>query len=392
MSTLSGHSAPGQALGYYWQVHLALLQLADGSTGGMVGIETLDDVAFSGPDGKTILLQSKSTTDPDRNPLSDASLALWKTLAIWTAALRARDFNPAHTALVLATNATLTDCLALRIGAATTTEAVNLVVAELRQTPAKPADGILESVKTVRAATNDELCALVGCIQVEHGGSGHSRDGVREQILAKCHIPDGVNPDRFLDAVVGWLHNSAVSAWSAGTPAWVSQTTFANIRQHVVESQRRRRVRELPSRAIICDPEHVESHRSSGFVRQLEIIDADGSTIEDAITDYIKHNHERLRLVKEGHVLDEDWDQFEDRLVEHWKPIARGQPSARTKAEIRRIGTTVYSETQKLRENLAGQPTEEPYLTRGAYQRLADSLLVGWHPKFKDLVAKVAAR
>lgn len=392
MSTLSSHSAPGQALGYYWQVHLALLQLAQGSSGGMVGIETLDDVAFSGSDGRTVLIQSKSTTDPDRNPLSDTSLALWKTLAIWTAALRAGDFNPAATTLILATNASLTDCLALRIGAATETQAVTAVVAELRRTPATPADGILESVNAVRAASDDELRRLVGCLMVEHGGSGHSRDEVREQILAKCHLPDGVRPDSFLDAMVGWLHNTAVAAWSTGSPAWIDQAAFANMRQHVVESQRRRRVRELPSRAIICDPEHVESHRSSGFVRQLEIIDADGSTIEDAITDYIKHNHERLRLVKEGHVLDEDWNQFEDRLVEHWKPIARGQRSARTKQEMRRIGAVVYSEAQKLRENLAGQPTEEPYVTRGAYQRLADSLLVGWHPKFKDLVAKVAAR
>ncbi|GMV23986.1 MAG: hypothetical protein AMXMBFR58_00170 [Phycisphaerae bacterium] len=390
MSTLSGHSAPGQALGYYWQVHLALLQLAKGSSDGMVGIETLDDVAFSGPDGRTILIQSKSTTDPVRNPLSDTSPALWKTLATWTAALRAGDFKPAVTTLILATNATLTDCLALRIGVATEAEIVNAVVAELRRTPTKPAESIRELVNAVRSASDSELSRLVQCVHVEHGGTGHGRDDVREQILAKSHLPDGVRPDSFLDAMVGWLHNVAVSAWSAGTPAWIGQSAFANMRQHVVESQRRRRVRELPSRAIICDPAHVESHRSSGFVRQLEIIDADGATIDDAITDFIKHNHERLRLVKEGHVLDEDWHQFEDRLVEHWKPIARGQPAARTKQEMRRIGTTVYNEAQRHRESLAGQPTEEPYLTRGAYQRLADSLTVGWHPKFKTLVAKVA--
>ena len=212
MSTLTGHSAPGQALGYYWQVHLALLQLAQGSSGGMVGIETLDDVAFTGDDGKTVLIQSKSTTDPDRNPLADTSLSLWKTLATWTAALKTGDFDPDVTTLILATNATLTNCLALRVGAAMEPDAIKAAVAELRRVPAKPADVIRDFVSAVRTASDDELCKLVRCVQVEHGGSGHSRDEVREQILAKCHLPDGVRPDGFLDAMVGWLHNAAVTA------------------------------------------------------------------------------------------------------------------------------------------------------------------------------------
>ncbi len=383
MSSLSSHSAPGQALGYYWQLDLALLELAQGSTGGIVGVETLDDVAVVDTGGNITLIQSKSSVDAERNPLSDSSKTLWKTLAIWLAALRTSEFAPDKTSLVLVTNAEMASGLALRLGAAVDEDVIKECVRELRTFPAKPADGIRAYVKTVRDASDAELSALIRCIKVRHSGTGHSRGGVREQILAKCHLPDGVSGDQFLNSMAGWLHNFVVNAWSQGDAALVKQAAFANMRHHLVELQRRRRVRELPSRDIVCKHEDIATHRSSGFVRQLEIIDADASTVEDAIVDFLKHNHERLRLVKEGHIIEEDWDQFEDRLIDHWKPIARAQPSTTSKAGTRRAGTTIYNEVQKHREQLAGEATVEYYLTRGAYQRLADDLRVGWHPDYK---------
>lgn len=390
MGTLVDHSAPGQALGYFWQVQLGLLRLAEGSPGGRLGLETLDDIVYEHGSGRVTLTQSKSTVDADRNPISDSSVQLWKALATWTDALVCGEIEPTKTRLLLVTSSRLTDCLALRIGAADDMKSIDAAVQELRTKPSKPGKTMEPFLKRVRAATPAQLSALVQCIEVQHAGTGHSHDGVREQILAKCHLPDGVDSAQFMDSMVGWLHNTAVARWSANQPAFATQGDFNNVRQRVVEALRRRGVRELPSRAITCDPGAVDSHRSTGFVRQLEIIDADGATVDDAITDFIKHNHERLRLVKEGHVLDQDWEEFEARLVEHWKPVHRSQPAAKSKSEMRRIGRSVYQEIQKHKEVLAGQATDEYYLTRGAYQRLANAIALGWHPKYESLVRRAS--
>lgn len=385
MTSLAGHTAAGQSLGYLCQVDHALLQLARGTSGGVVGIETLDDIAVV-QDGKTRLIQSKATTDPSRNPISDSSRDLWKTLAIWADALKRGELNLDATSLDIVTNVTLSDCLALRLGSAQSRQQIQDVADELRAHPAAPSATIQPYVEAVRLLTDEQLRGLIGRITVFHGGDGSSFEDIHSEIVWRCHLPDGVDGTAFLQSMLGWVHQTAVSCWSQQQPTWIRQQDFNNRRQAFIESNRRRQIRALPSTSIVCPSSEVASHRSKGFVRQLEIIDCDAPVIDEAITDYIKHNRERLRLAKDGHVVEDDWKQFEELLVEHWKPIFRGQGKSTKKAEQRRMGRTVYFETQKHRERLAGEPTDEFYLTRGAYQRLAESSRVGWHPNYTSLL------
>lgn len=42
--------------------------------------------------------------------------------------------------------------------------------------------------------------------------------------------------------------------------------------------------------------------------------------------------------------------------------------------------------TDEHRERLAGVETEQVYLTAGTYHRMADRLIVGWHPRFEELI------
>jgi len=54
------------------------------------------------------------------------------------------------------------------------------------------------------------------------------------------------------------------------------------------------------------------------------------------------------------------------------------------------VGFEIFTETtEDHREMLAGSSTEQVYLTAGTYHRLADMIRLGWHPRFKDLMAKI---
>ena len=81
-STLGSTAVPGQAAGYAYQFDLALDQLADGSSGGRVGIETLDDVTKE-EDGAKTLSQGKSSVTEHATPFGDNSFGLWNALHTW---------------------------------------------------------------------------------------------------------------------------------------------------------------------------------------------------------------------------------------------------------------------------------------------------------------------
>ncbi|MBI1826079.1 MAG: hypothetical protein HY287_02340 [Planctomycetes bacterium] len=381
--SLRDHVAPGQAAGYLWQIDHALYYLAAGS-GDRVGVETLDDVAVIEPRAGLKLIQSKSTLDPNRNPVSDSSPALWKTLAIWANALQKGEIDPSKTQLFLVTNANLSDCLATRLGRAVKPAELAQIVAELRSNPKTPSQSIGEAVAAVRGCSDDQLTRLCSCVQVLDDNHRQSFDDLHADIIAKCHLPASVDSPTFLDAMLGWVHTTVMQKWQAGHPAWIQQQHFNDRLHAVIENVRRRRSRELPARQLVCTETEIMSHKASLFVRQIDVIDADDAEVTEAIIDYLRHNRERLRLVHEGIVTDDDWAHFDDLLVEHWRPVFRQQQTASTSPAQRKQGKRVYIEIQKHRERLAGDETDEYYLTRGAYHRLADALVVGWHAKFAD--------
>jgi hypothetical protein len=55
----------------------------------------------------------------------------------------------------------------------------------------------------------------------------------------------------------------------------------------------------------------------------------------------------------------------------------------------RDIGFEILTDTtENHREMLAGNETEQVYLTSGTYHRLADASQIGWHPRFSELIVK----
>jgi len=105
------YSAVDAALGYLYQVRLALLyalrrQKSDGDF--LVSLETLDDVTFHSDAGTpTDLLQTKHHRSRTAS-LSDASSDLWKTLRIWFEG-RADDSIPPNASLYLITTGNAAD-------------------------------------------------------------------------------------------------------------------------------------------------------------------------------------------------------------------------------------------------------------------------------------------
>lgn len=128
------HTVPGSFAGTVYQLERALLHLADGSLtpDAQVGIETDDDVAVRLSDEGGIREQDKHSLD--RQPFSDGSENLWKTILIWLTALAEGAFLLDQTRLFLVTNQRVQDdCLAMRISRAREDEDLQGCLREVRK-------------------------------------------------------------------------------------------------------------------------------------------------------------------------------------------------------------------------------------------------------------------
>ena len=80
---MPNHQAPGQMLGYLYQVRYALvLLLANDDENQQISIEKFDDVAFSNDDTPAKMIQIKHRLRKGGD-LSDTSTDLWRTIKSW---------------------------------------------------------------------------------------------------------------------------------------------------------------------------------------------------------------------------------------------------------------------------------------------------------------------
>jgi hypothetical protein len=104
----------------------------------------------------------------------------------------------------------------------------------------------------------------------------------------------------------------------------------------------------------------------------------------------IRCNIEKDRLAADGNITDGDWLSFETTLLDRWERIRTRIPRLNPTSAEKEQGYIIYTDTTgEHRENLAGSPTEQVYLTAGTYHRLAGTMRVGWHPRYVELMSKL---
>jgi len=195
--------------------------------------------------------------------------------------------------------------------------------------------------------------------------------------------------DSIVNELLGWLHQVVLTTWQEGKPAWITRIQFANQFHAIIERRRREIKRERSEHLIPVEDEAVGKEKGRPFVKQLHLVTDDDEYVDGSIKEYVRCKIEKLRLSQEGNITDEDWIAFETALMARWNKINASIQRIKKDLSPEDIGFAILSETTRDHcEKLAGSDTEHVYLTSGSYHRLADSLQVGWHPKFKDLMKK----
>lgn len=375
------HSAPGQAAGYFFQPERALVCLAKAPSDALIGIETDDDIAQQA-NGVTTQRQQLKHTVSEKVPFGDHSPDLWKTLLIWLDAAAARDFNPSVCDLLLVTNVNVPDCFVRR-----------LIDCNGRQSKIKAAlndllntafpSSVADYVSRLKAHDPKLVIQVLARIRCVDGRDSPTGEPMRQQIASDLTLPSDVNHDVVIDALLGWIHDTVLTLWRARKPAWIHKSAFATQLHRILRQLARYKHIGVPARLINVPDNERRSQLNSMYVRQLNIVNAADRDVLRAIDDFYRCNTERLRLAQEGELTGDDWQDFEDSLKRHWELISGRESRVVPKRTPEDEGYAVFVATVEHNAPLAGD-TPQPYLTSGSFHRLANRLIIGWHPDYES--------
>ncbi len=384
--------------GYVFQLDRALYWLATCQRGAKVGIEAfVDDIAVINEGKVVILEQDKFSISPDSYPLGNKSKNLWNTLNIWLKAIDEGEVDLSRTEFHLVTNKTLPpNGLLNKLANAKSDNEIEECVGKLRNLGENPPESLAVLIQSVLAHNDKMLKDLIKRIRITDGTDSSHGQQLKEKAASHLQIPSNIPTDEVIQSLLGWLHIISMEFWEKQQPAWITQEAFVNQMYREIERSRNRVFRETAKDLLPVSEEDRKSHEGRVFVMQLLqiAIDENNEELIRAIDDFIRCASELTRLSREGNITERDIKEFENHLIDRWQRIfaLHDRQLQRTQRPIldykkiaEDVGYEIYSESTNYRERLAGQQTEEYYLTSGYYHRLADVLDVGWHPDFREL-------
>ena len=385
-SVLSRHSASASAAGYSFQFQRALLELINAKNGEVVGIETLDDVAIVGFDGTKILEQDKFTTDDTGKVYGDKTHNLLNTLSTWLTAALKGELDCARTKFRLVTNVKCAPGLVQEITDCGTEAEAQKIIERIRGLVSESKDylSLIEVLNKPRAETIFcEICASVKLIE--------EQNDIAQAVQNALPVENAYSSSRqyIYKALLGWLHDSAYSAWQKRIPFLVTKQSYINELGAVKSRLERSTKRERPPSEIPVTQAEIDELSEQMFVRQIKLVSDDEDESYEARADYLRCITEKSRLSEEGEIVRQDWLDFNDGLKDRWNQIVRQKKRLRPPERSERdVGYDIMITTLNGQDEvkLAGSSVTYPYLFKGSYHRLSDALDVGWHPNFEALL------
>jgi len=380
------HGASPSALGYLYQCRYALLEgLRAGRTTPqlLISVERFDDVAFEANGEPTALIQTKHHINRNGD-LSDASVDLWKSIAIWLDKLEEDIEAPFRMKFMLLTTALAPD-----------KSAASLL--RMRDRDAEGADKLLLAAAKISknkttARTREKYTKLSEHVRVSLLRSVNILDGspniidVREEIEGELHHAAARDHiDKLVERLEGWWFGTVIRSMSGAVPAAIPVLA---IEQRVDELREEFKRRALPVdyKAAVPAQEVIAELDKRPFVQQLRKIEIGTPRIEYAIRDYYRASEQRSRWAREELLIDGEIQHYERELTEAWEPRHAAifeNVESRSPRDKVALGQSLFRWAEQ-DANFPLRTVRERFLTHGSYHILANRYSVGWHPDFKD--------
>lgn len=378
---MATHNAPGQMLGYLYQVCFALnLLMESDDPSYQISMEKFDDIAFDKDGTPVQLIQTKHHTTPAS--LSDSSTDLWRTLKVWLDAIT-NDYSLLdHTDFVIITTATVPeDSAAKLIQQEIYPDALERLKAEAntsKQTNSR-------FYQKFNSIDDSVLLRLIKRVKIVSSSSSINEieKRIQKQIRIAC------KPEHVLMAterIEGWWLQECVKALCSPDPII---TTQRQLHAKVYEITRQYGDDNLPIEFWDLD-EMEESEldpKDRIFLEQLRLIQYNSRMLRVALQDYYKASMQRSSWLRQGLVYANELDTYEHRLKDAWEHAFADMEEDLedydnpTEEEKIKAGKVLYRRVME-KDIRIRSGVNAGYVMQGTYHHLANSLKVGWHVDF----------
>lgn len=384
----SDHTAAGQALGYAYQFDRATFRLLEADANVVaVGIEHVEDVSVHRVDGTSVREQDKSTIS-NRRPLTDRSVALWKTLGIWSDSVATTPSILDLTDFHLVTNGeVLQASLAGRIGAAADEAEATEIAKELIEASLSLRGDLLPHGNKLSSINPELLAKLILRISVLDRVTVHVADLDR---LSSLRYIGSLQRQAVFNNATAWVRRQVLKAAQGGLPTIIDREAFDR------EVRTLLRFASVAPFAVLFDTPasdlEATKYESSGFWRQLDWVDTDPDFVRDCVIHYAHARFARAKWAETDAISESSLLAYEEDLRFRWRLRATGQGGKTYSSEVAR-GQELLNQTLSEETSIEGQALPKA-ISCGSFHALADfddslSPLIGWHPNFKALAKNV---
>jgi hypothetical protein len=397
MTERSKHDAPGQLVGYLYQVLAALLLLFENKNPeAQICIERFDDVAFVVEDTPQIVIQTKHQISR-HGSLNDNSVDLWRTINSWCSLIKTNKIAVGDTSFVIITTARAKDGSAA--SCLTKTNHRNCPKARRILNCTAETDTVQKNQNFYSAYLS--LCEedqedLIKNIFVYDNAS--SIVNIKNDIM--LYVRNATLPtfeERVYDKILGWWTQNAINCLVSKEPIFISYRQLQS-KLHDVGG-------EYKADSLPIDVDHLYQPTDQEldalqpenrmFIEQLYLISISNGRLKRCIRDYYNAYRQRSQWVREKVLYIDELTKYEASLIDEWHRIflimeedISDHGNQITEKEKRKKGRELFGTIEDLDLPIRKNVTQ-PFIMRGTYHELANQLKVGWHIDFYERLCKL---
>lgn len=392
--------AADSSLGFYFQSAYSLVLLSQASDDSVVSVETVDDIKLS-ENGTQVLGQLKHSTGtpPAFNEKNDG---LWKTIKNWITKTEWIKYQ-----LMFVTCAKLSDssdlsCLSQPYSNRDISKALDCLRAEANQVISTPT--VEEAKGNPNVKGHDYKIRRPACQAFLDLGEKKQELLIQKLTLVTSSFNAGdveaelrnkflqSEPQRNREIIAERL----IEWWDRR----IAKSLLGKSSREVQKIELLERLSEirieisgpkLPDDFKRKTPDDISSELGGNMQKQIELVGGGSSRIKRAARERWRARNQRDRWMKESLAFAHELNDYDEMLIEEWEDrhdvIKHDTPDSDEKVQ-KQLGLellewshmTAHLELSSFKDE-AGMP----YLVRGSFQQMAEELLVGWHPNYKNL-------
>nr|WP_320013128.1 ABC-three component system protein [uncultured Desulfobulbus sp.] len=383
-------NVPGQAEGYYLQETRFMYHLLKASSGDIVSLEYLGDVATQHADGSVTTEEDKSTIGS--NPVTDKSVNLWKTLHNWVLLAESGELDPARTKYVIyVPNKKFTGSFIKILHEANTEENAKKAFESVKNAvwgkapkfdlKSKVADTISSYVDKVFNNESISL-AIIERFNFESGGDAGYKE--LNAVIKDSPVPPE-HADAYRTYFLGWIKESIDKCIITGLTPQISRDEFISETHKILRKFNREGILRSGSVKPTKEAANLHVQKSPTYIQQLELINIEYEDKLTAVCDYLMAEDDRYDWITRGLLHESSADEFVSKLKSTWRNYSGEVKATIPHAEPESQGAAVFFKCCQYSTKIENNELPEHFVP-GTFHLLANQPSLGWHPNWSNLL------